>query len=248
VSRDALPSELTVPTFDSSHAGRQNDRVDDTGVDLATLKVSGLALEGETLWLTSMRDQLVARVDTDLGTASAVVRFPHPVADVAPAAVGLWIVAGGGENGRQCVLWSRDQGTAIARFDCPGGAGGGLALGGDRLWLTHRHSRRLLVLDPATGAVERSIATEHEIFSPSFVDGALWVAEAKTGLFGRFSPQSESIYFFTPLDPERGTACERLAAPVPPAAMTTDGRRFWYAPRAGLGVVATTRAALVPAP
>ena len=213
-------------------------------LDLAALQISGLALEAETLWLTSMQERLVARAAADGSGAVAVLRFPHPVADVAPGPEGLWIVAGGGRDGRQCVLWSATEQRALRRFDCPGGAGGGLAWGRGRLWLTHRHNRRLLVLDPSNGAVERTITTEHEVFSPSFADGELWLVETKTGPFGRFSPQSEAVYFFTRFDSDREAVCERLAAPAAVAAMTTDGRRFWYAPRGETGIACCARAEL----
>lgn len=224
-------------------------------VALASLKVSGLAADGNGLWLASIRERLVGRVDAltaggvDSGAATATVAltYAHPVADVAPSPDGLWLVAGGGTAGRQCVLWSLAEGRALRRFDAPGGAGGGLTLYRDRLWLTHRHNRRLFVLDPANGDVERVIATEHEVFSPSVAGGALWLVEAKTGPFGRFSPASETTYFFARFDPDAERTNERLPAPSPLTAMATDGTRFWYAPRDATGVRQLARTALAPA-
>lgn len=232
--------------------------------DLGLLEVSGLSVDRDTLWLASIRERLIARAqlaemriagtpsDVTAGAASGapaatlVVRYAHPVADVAPAPEGLWFVAGGGSAGRQCILWSVATASEIRTFDCPGGAGGGLAFHRDRLWLTHRHDRRLLILDPASGAVERTIATEHEVFSPSVApDGAFWLIEAKTGPFGRFSPKSESTYFFSRFDPDGARAVERFAAPLVPAAAATDGARFWCAPRDGTGVVSIALADLV---
>ncbi len=225
-----------------------------SAVAVAGVKVSGLSADGNALWLASIRDRLVARaetrspdgVDVTKATVKVVLTYPHPVADVAPCADGLWLVAGGGSTGRQCVLWSLTEGRELRRFDTPDGAGGGLAFHHERLWLTHRHNRRLLALDPASGAVERVIATEHEVFSPSVVRGELWLVEAKTGPFGRFSPASETVYFFTSFDPDGERARERLVAPGAVTAMASDGTCFWYAPRdaAGLGQVA--RSALVP--
>ena len=214
-------------------------------LDLTQLTVSGLSVDGDTLWVASIREQLVARVTLGASTATLVLTYAHPVADVAPAPEGLWLVAGGGARGRQCVLWSLAEARELRRFDCPGGAGGGLAFWRDRLWLTHRHSRRLYVLDPASGAVERSFATEHEVFSPSVAGGRLWLVEARTGPFGRFSPKSELAYFFSCFDADRGAVAERFAAPVPPAAMATDGAHFWYAPRERTGVASVASADLV---
>lgn len=216
-------------------------------LDLAALKVSGLSVAGETLWLASIAERLVARAPADLERCTVAMRHPHPVADVAPAPEGLWLVAGGGREGRQCVLWSLAEGRALRAFDCPGGGGGGLAFFRGRLWLTHRHNRRLLVLDPASGAVERTIATEHEVFSPSVAGDALWIVEAKTGPFGRFSPQSESVHYFARFDPDRAASVERLRAPAVPTAAATDGERFWYAPRGAPGLVCVPRAALAAA-
>lgn len=228
----------------------QEDAVSTT-LDLTRIKISGMSLEGDTLWLASIRDKLVARVAAGVCDAAAgvaqgevVLAYAHPVADIAPMPEGLWMLAGGGSEGRQCVLWSLTEGREIRRFDCPGGAGGGLAWYRERLWLTHRHNRRLLVLDPASGAVERTIATEHEIFSPSVAAGALWLVEAKTGPFGRFSPPSESTFFFSRFDPGAECAVERLAAPASPVAAATDATRFWFAPRDGTGVECVVRSAL----
>jgi streptogramin lyase len=217
-------------------------------LDLAALKVSGLAVDGNVVWLASIRERLVARAPAEGDDPpTVVVAYPYPVADVAPSPDGLWLVAGGGSQGRQCVLWSLAERREVLRFDCPGGAGGGLAFHRDRLWLTHRHDRRLYVLDPASGEVERVLATEHEIFSPSVAGGDLWLVECETGPFGRFSPKAESTYAFSHFDPEAGRAIERRVAPGVPAAMATDGARFWWAPRDGTGVASTARRDLAPA-
>ena len=213
-------------------------------IELARLKVSGMSLESDTLWLASISDKLVARAAASAALAEVVLTYPHAVADVAPVPEGLWMVAGGGSEGRQCVLWSLAEAREIRRFDCPGGTGGGLTWYRERLWLTHRHNRRLLVLDPKSGAVERTIPTEHEIFNPSVAGGALWLVEAETGPFGRFSPPSESSYFFSRFDPDTERTVERLAAPATPVAMATDGTRFWFAPRDGTGVKCVARSAL----
>jgi hypothetical protein len=223
-----------------------------SALDLATIKVSGLWVEGDVLWLASIRDRVVTHADAATAglaptTATVVLAYAHPVADVALARAGLWFVAGGGSAGRQCVLWSTHEAREIRRFDCPDGAGGGLAFYRDQLWLTHRHNRRLLVLDPENGGIVRVLATEHEVFSPSVSNGALWLVEAKTGPFGRFSPAAETTYFFARFDPDGEETVERLLAPLAPTAMATDGSRFWYAPRDGTGVSQVGRTALASA-
>jgi hypothetical protein len=212
------------------------ERREEAPVDLAALKIAGLWLEGSTLWIASVRERLVARGALDAERVDVVLRYPHAVADVARAPEGLWMVAGGGGEGRQCVLWSPEQGREVRRFNCPGGAGGGLAFHRGRLWLTHRHNRRLFVLDPACGAVERVIATEHEVFSPSVAGDALWLVEAHTGPFGRFSPGEQTQYFFAHFDPDGERTIVRVPAPVNPSAMVTDGARFWFAPRDAAGL------------
>lgn len=224
-------------------------------IDVARIKVSGLSAEDGVLWLASIRERLVARVavgsadrvDVKAAMATVILVYPHPVADVAPSPEGVWLVAGGGSEGRQCVLWSLAEGRELRRFDTPAGAGGGLAFYRERLWLTHRHNRRLLVLDPVRGTVERTITTEHEVFSPSVVRGALWLVEAKTGPFGRFGPASETSYFFTEFDVDAEAACRRLVVPVAPTAIASNGTRVWYAPRETAGVVELAHDALPPA-
>jgi hypothetical protein len=226
-----------------------------TAVEVARIKVSGLSAQHGVLWLASIRERLVARVDAasvngiDVAAATATVAltYPHPVADVAPSPEGLWLVAGGGSNGRQCVLWSLTDGRELRRFDTPDGAGGGLAFHRERLWLTHRHNRRLLVLDPASGAVERVIATEHEVFSPSAMGDELWLVEAKTGPFGRFSPASETTFFFTAFDSDSELPRERIVAPAAVTSMASDGNWFWYAPKDATGLDQTARSALATA-
>ena len=106
-----------------------------------------------------------------------------------------------------------------------------------KIWLAHRHNRKLFCLDPESGKVYWVIRTENETFSPTAYKNGLWLIESDPGPLGHWSRAQECKYFFSRFDPARERIVERHAVPFVPSCMAFDGERFWYAEEGKRGLV-----------
>lgn len=209
-------------------------------LELEEKRISGMAWDGSVLWLALPEERLVAAYDPSRRTAEPVFVYPHEVWDLCPQDDGLWLLAGGGKLGRQLSLWSFDKREEVRRFDCPDGAGAGIALFDGKLWLTHRQNRKLFCLDPATGKLNWMIRMEKESFSPTAYRGELWLAEGDPGPLGPWSGQ-RGRHFFSRYDPVRERVVERREVPFAPSCLAFDGERFWYAEEDRRGLSSTEK-------
>ena len=205
-------------------------------LDLTQLCVTGLKCSADLLWLAAPEDHLIACYNPRTGETEEKVRYPHEVWDLCPSEEGLWMMTGGGRLGRQLVLWSLTEEREIRNFNCPDGAGAGITLYMGRLWLTHRHNRKLFCLDPANGKLIWMMRTEHESLSPAACGNEFWFIEADLGPLGHWSASSEGKYFFSRYDPARETIVERRPTSFVPRCLAVDTERFWYAQEGETGV------------
>ena len=196
--------------------------------ELQEISIAGIDCEENLLWLAAPKDRLVATYDPGSGTTEAKLTYTHEVWDVSPTATGIWMLTTGGKLDRQIVFWSFDEDKATRTFDCPDGAGSGITLLDGKLWLTHRHNRKLFCLDPQSGKTNWVIRTEHETFSPAAYKHELWLIESEPGPLAHWGEQRQAKYFFSRYDPARERVVERLAVPFVPRCMAFDGERFWY--------------------
>ena len=207
---------------------------------LAEITVAGMQHDGHLLWLAVPKDRLVATHHPASGRTEAKLTYSEEIFAVSPTENGLWMVTAGGKLGRQIVFWSLEEEREIRKFDCPDGAASGATLLDGKLWLTHRHNRKLFCLDPASGKVIWVIRTENETFSPAAYKNGLWLIECDPGPLGHWGTTRQARYFFSRYDPARERVAERLAVPFMPRCMAFDGERFWYAERGKEGVAAST--------
>jgi streptogramin lyase len=209
--------------------------------ELQQLFIGGMTWSGSLLWVAAPEERLVAAYDPATGRVEEKVVYTHAVWGACPGGDGLWMMAEGGKLGRQMVLWSEREEKEIRRFNCPDGAGAGFTLCDGKLWVTHRHKRKLICLDPEDGKVRWTIRTEHESFSPSAFGSDLWFIESDLGPLGHWGRKGQGRYFFTRYDPAREKIVERLPVSFVPTCMTFDGERFWYAERDRKGFLSTEK-------
>jgi len=203
--------------------------------------ITGMAWDGRVLWLAVPEEHLVATYDPQRGTAENILVYRHEVWDLCPQEDELWLMAGGGKLGHQLVLWSLKKGEELRRFDCPDGAGAGIALYDGKLWLTHRHNRKLFCLDPASGKVNWMIRMENETFSPTAYKNELWFIESDPGPLGPWNPAQRGKQFFSRYDPAWERVMERCEVPFVPSCVAFDGERFWYAEEGKRGLFSTEK-------
>jgi glutamine cyclotransferase len=70
-----------------------------------------------------------------------------------------------------------DTGRVLASIPAPGGGGdSGLAWGEGTLWVGHYRERKIYQIDPATGAILRTIESNRFVTGVTWIDGDLWHA------------------------------------------------------------------------
>ncbi len=195
---------------------------------LQNISIAGMNFDRDLLWIAAPGERLVATYNPSTGKAEKKLTYFHEIWDVCPHEDGLWMVTAGGRLGRQLVLWSLREGREIRKFNCPDGAGSGMTLVDGKLWVTHRHNRKLFCLDTQSGKVNWVIRTENETFSPAAYRNELWLIESDPGPLGHWSETRQAKYYFSRYDLARERIVERLAVPFIPHCMAFDGKRFWY--------------------
>lgn len=190
--------------------------------------ITGMSCVADLLWLALAEERRVATMRISTGECGEELTYAHEVWAVSHCAEGLWMLTSGGRLGRQLVLWSLEERGEIRKFNCPDGAGAGIAVLDGKLWVTHRHNRKLICLDPNSGKVNWVIRTDNETYNPSAYRNELWLIEADPGPLGHWSGSQQGRYYFSRYDPVRERVAERVSVPFVPACMAFDGERFWY--------------------
>ncbi|MGH7832818.1 MAG: hypothetical protein ACREQK_04185 [Candidatus Binatia bacterium] len=214
-------------------------------LDVQNISIAGMKWERDHLWIAVPEGRLAAWYDPITGLAEEKVRYEHEIWDLCPSNESIWMMTGGGRLGRKLVLWSPGQKAERRSFNCPDGAGAGITLYDGRLWLLHRHNRKLFCLDPENGKTAWMQRTEHESFSPAVYRNEFWLIESDPGPMGHWSRTEQRRFFFSRLDPIREAIVERLPVPFHPSCMAFDGERFWYSEQDKKGLSSIPKRALM---
>jgi hypothetical protein len=210
-------------------------------LDLNHAHVSGLKWDRNQLWLALPEERLVVCYDPATRAAEEKLRYPHEIWDLCPSEEGLWMMTGGGRLGLQVVLWSFDDGAERRAFNCPDGAGAGITLYLNRLWLTHRHNRKLFCLDPQDGKLIWMMRTANETFSPAAHGNELWFVESDPGPLGHWGASGQGKYFFSRYDASREAVIDRRPLSFTPKCMGLDAENFWYVPEERGGILSAKK-------
>lgn len=126
----------------------------------------------------------------------------------------LWQLAGA-----EIVRIDPATGEVLARLAAPEGASNsGLAWAEGSLWIGDYEGRRIREVDPETGAVRRTIASDRFVTGVTWVEGELW--------HGTWEDDESEL---RRIDPETGAVLERLAMPAGAgvSGLACDGQRFF---------------------
>lgn len=124
-------------------------------------------------------------------------------------------------------------GQVLASIPAPGGGGdSGLTWAEGSLWVGNYRGRKIHQVDPATGAILRTIESNSFVTGVTWVDGELW--------HGTWEGDESEL---RRLDPRSGDVLERLQ--MPPGAgvsgLESDGADLLYAGGGGSGKVRAVR-------
>ena len=209
-------------------------------IDISSLHITGMQWHVGRLWLTSADASIVVTYDPSTESCEEILSLPD-VRHACPSHEGVWLIAGGGRLGQQLLLWCTETNRMLRRFDCPDGAASGATFLNGKLWLTHRRNRKLFCMDPESGRALWTIRMDHQVFSPTSYGDELWCVECDPGPLGDWSDEREAVYAFLRYDPTREQVVERIPVRFPPACITLDGERFWYAVQDEAGLRAGAR-------
>ena len=113
-----------------------------------------------------------------------------------------------------------NTGDVVASIPAPGsGSDSGLAWAEGSLWVGQYRDRRIHQIDPATGAIRRTIESNRFVTGVTWVDGELWHGtwEGDESEIRRINPQSGAV--LERLEMPRGTAV---------SGMESDGADLFY--------------------
>jgi glutamine cyclotransferase len=121
----------------------------------------------------------------------------------------------------------------VASIPSPGkGNDSGLAWAEGSLWVGQYRDRKIYQIDPATGAVKRTIESNRFVTGVTWVDGELW--------HGTWEGDESDI---RRIDPKSGAVLERLEMPrgTGVSGLESDGKDLFYCGGGGSGKVRAVR-------
>ena len=124
-------------------------------------------------------------------------------------------------------------GQVLASIPAPGhGGDSGLAWAEGSLWVGQHRERKIHQIDPATGAIRRTIESNRFVTGVTWVHGELW--------HGTWEGEESEV---RRVDPRSGAVLERLAMPpgVNVSGLESDGADLFYCGGGGTGKVRAVR-------
>ena len=124
-------------------------------------------------------------------------------------------------------------GNVVASIPAPGhGSDSGLAWAEGSLWVGQYRDRKIHQIDPATGAVQRTIESNRFVTGVTWVDGELW--------HGTWEADESEI---RRIDPRSGAVLERLEMPrgTVVSGLESDGADLFYCGGGSSGKVRAVR-------
>ena len=125
------------------------------------------------------------------------------------------------------------SGDVLSSIPAPAQGGNtGLAWAEGSLWVGQYRDRRIHRIDPATGAIQRTIESNRFVTGVTWVDGELW--------HGTWEGDESEI---RRIDPDSGEVLERLQMPAGTnvSGLESDGADLFYAGGGGSGKVRAVR-------
>jgi len=186
--------------------------------------VHGLTFDGRQVWFAS-GDKLNA-LDPASGKTVRAIEVPAH--------------AGTAFDGEHLFQIAEDRiqkidpksGRVLGTIPAPAGGVSGLAWAEGTLWVGQYRARKIRQIDPATGAILRTIETKRFVTGVTWVDDELW--------HGTWEGDESEI---RRIDPTSGAVIERLEMPTGTgvSGLESDGADLFYAGGGGSGKVRAVR-------
>jgi virginiamycin B lyase len=134
------------------------------------------------VWVGSTGPFAVHRIDPASEREVASVELPgEPCAGLAAGFGSLWVPLCGKTNALARVDLKTNQIVAVLPVG-PAGAEGGIAAGGDSVWMMTDSKGALARIDPKTGLVRQTVTLAAGSYNPLYRDGLVWVTGHDAGV------------------------------------------------------------------
>ena len=158
---------------------------------------TGLALSGETLWLTLRDSVYFCQLNSDL-TPQHFVTLPYIANGVAVRDSTIYITS---KKAGYIFVYNRDTGREITRLYAPGVGAENITVRDEELWVSDADEQTVYCLDRATGEIEFSLLTPFEnptglafYTDPQTGKDVLYVAYASEEPYIRDNPNADPNY------------------------------------------------------
>jgi hypothetical protein len=186
--------------------------------DFSGQLVCGVAFDGQSLWASIIVDGQgsLARIDRETGAVVSRVATDR-IAGLAWDGSHLWAITPSG-------IVRIDPKTLAVVKTLPrpaiDGAMSGLAWDGEALWAGTYHQKKILKIDPATGAVLREVASDRFVTGITWLNGDLWhVVDDEDS-----PPRPTEM---RRIDADTGAVLEGIELPFSITGLDHDGDAFW---------------------
>jgi transglutaminase-like putative cysteine protease len=149
-----------------------NTKILNPSRDLDFRDATGLALSGETLWLTLRDSVYFCQLNSDL-TPQHFVTLPYLANGVAVRDSTIYITS---KKAGYIFVYNRDTGREITRLYAPGVGAENITVRDEELWVSDADEQTVYCLDRATGEIQFSLLTPFE--NPT---GLAFYTDSQTG-------------------------------------------------------------------
>ena len=206
-------------------AKRPADIVREYGPFEGVQRIHGITHDGERLWAAT--GTALMAIDT---TSGQPVRRIEQGSDAGTAFDGrhFWQI-----TEQRIDKIDAASGRVLGSIPAPGGGSdSGLTWAEGSLWVGQYRDRRIHQIDPATGAIVRTIESDRFVTGVTWVDGELW--------HGTWEGDESELRH---IDPADGTVLERLEMPAGTgvSGLESDGADLFYCGGGGSGKVRAVR-------
>lgn len=174
-----------------------NTKILNPSRDLDFRDATGLALSGETLWLTLRDSVYFCQLNSDL-TPQHFVTLPYIANGVAVRDSTIYITS---KKAGYIFVYNRDTGREITRLYAPGVGAENITVRDEELWVSDADEQTVYCLDRATGEIQFSLLTPFEnptglafYTDPQTGKDVLYVAYASEEPYIRDNPNADPNY------------------------------------------------------
>jgi glutamine cyclotransferase len=221
-----MPHKASAPSKDKPQAkARAAEIVREYGPFAGATSIAGVTHDGQRVWAATGA-RLIA-FDPASGETTRTLNLPCD-AGTAFDGTHLYQIAE-----QRIDKIDPTNGNVLASIPAPGhGNDSGMAWAEGSLWVGQHRDRKIHQIDPATGAILRTIESNRFVTGVTWVDGELW--------HGTWEGDESEI---RRIDPDSGAVLERLEMPpgTNVSGLESDGAGLFYCGGGGSGKVRAVR-------